>query len=76
MPRTRLARFDLTTGALDPAFAPTVTGTVNDLAVSGGTLFLAGNQITVNGGGLSPPAAVNAATGAVVPGFTAGANAA
>ncbi len=75
VPRTRLARFDLTTGALDPAFGPTVTGTVNDLAVSGSTLFLAGNQITVNGGGLSPLAAVNAATGAVVPGFTAGANA-
>ncbi len=75
VPRTRLARFDLTTGALDPAFAPTITGTVNDLAVSGSTLFLAGNQITVNGGGLSPLAAVNAATGALVPGFTAGANA-
>ena len=75
VPRTRLARFDLTTGALDPAFVPTITGTVNDLAVSGGTLFLAGNQITVNGGGLSPLAAVDTATGALVPGFTAGANA-
>ena len=27
VPRTRLARFDLTTGALDPAFVPTITGT-------------------------------------------------
>ncbi len=74
LPRPRLARFDLTTGALDQAFAPTVAGTVNDLALSGTTLYLGGTQISVNGGGTTPLAAVDTATGAPVPGFSGGAN--
>lgn len=67
-----LAAFDRTTGAWIDTFRPQVDGTVWDLAVADGKLFVAGQFTNVNGvartGGL---AALDPVTGEVVPGWRA-----
>lgn len=69
----RLVALDATTGALDNAFTPSVSGgsaTVYALAVSGTQLVVGGAFTTVNGGSHANLAAVDAATGATVGAFT------
>ncbi|UDY35504.1 PKD domain-containing protein [Dermatobacter hominis] len=63
--RNRLAAFDATTGALR-SFNPNVNANVNDLAVSGNTLYLAGAFTVVSNQLRSRLAAVNASTGALL----------
>jgi hypothetical protein len=77
--RTYLLAYDLTTGVLDPNFAPVLNGQVKALAVSpnGKTLYVGGNFLTVNGASHARLAAFNLATAALspplIPTFTASA---
>ena len=64
--RNRLAAFDSATGALR-SFNPNVNANVNDLAVSGDTLYLGGAFTVVSNQLRSRLAAVNATTGALLP---------
>ncbi len=71
-PRNNLAALDATTGNA-MAWAPVVSGVssgsraVNDLELSGSTMYLAGNFTTVNGTSRPRLAAVDATTGALQP---------
>jgi hypothetical protein len=60
--RTNLAHLDRT-GQVDPAWNPRLDGSVTALALSGGTLYLAGAFHTVGGARRAGVAAVDAATG-------------
>ena len=64
--RNRMAAFDATTGALR-SFNPNVNANVNDIAVSGDTLYFAGAFTVVSNQLRSRLAAVNASTGALLP---------
>ncbi|HEV7534610.1 MAG TPA: delta-60 repeat domain-containing protein [Acidimicrobiia bacterium] len=70
-PASKLARIDLATGKLDPAFHPGVRGSVRALALAGDRLYVGGTFSTVAGpnGGESRPklAALAAATGDLLP---------
>ncbi len=70
-PRIGLAR--ITKAGKLTTFRADVTGSVNALALSGGTLYVGGNFSSVGGASRSNLAAVNAGTGAVT-GWTPGAN--
>jgi hypothetical protein len=65
VPRSHVAAFDATTGALRTGFVADTDGLVRDLAVSGSTLYIAGQFSTVNGTARTNLAAVDLATGAV-----------
>jgi hypothetical protein len=71
VPAPRLAKLDLT-GALDPGFTGGVTAgsRVNDLALSQGTLFVAGQFTRINGDYRPGLARLDPATGAELPGST------
>ncbi|WP_329519542.1 LamG-like jellyroll fold domain-containing protein [Spirillospora sp. NBC_01491] len=62
--RSRIAAFDTATGALDTAFAPTVSAKVRGIAASNTTVYLGGNFFNVNGKSRSRLAAVKASDGA------------
>ncbi len=71
--RFKVFSFDPATGAVDPAFVPTVAGTgatVNTAAVGpNGTVYLGGVFTTVNGTTIRNIAQVSLSTGALVPTF-------
>jgi chitodextrinase len=65
--RTRIARFNASTGALDTGWVHTANGTVRDLVASpdGSTLYMSGDFTTVDGVARSRVAAFSTATGAL-----------
>jgi len=76
-----LVAFDATTGAWISTFTPTVTSSagavkISALAVSpdGGTLYVGGQFTTVDGQPAQNFAAIDTATGLLVPGFSVSAN--
>jgi hypothetical protein len=66
-PRSRLAAFDARTGALDPAFKPTVSARVSGIAVTGNTVYFGGAFFAVNGTSRTRLAAVSRSHGALLP---------
>ena len=67
---TRLAEYNLTTGARVTTFSPSLNGLINDMALVGNRLFLAGTFTTVKSQVHDGLASVNAATGAIDPYLT------
>jgi hypothetical protein len=69
--RARLVAFNATTGQIDTAFNPTVSGTVQALvgAADGQSVYVGGSFSTVNGATRRRVARLDAATGANVAGF-------
>src|SRR3954464_1800074 len=67
-PRANLLSFDITTGALNTSFAPSLNGQVKALAVSpdGKRLYVGGSFTTANGANRFRIAAYDIATGALV----------
>lgn len=66
-PRLRLAKLDLATGALDPAWDAPVDAQVNTLFVRGSSLYAGGGFIDVNGTFRGRVAALDVTTGALLP---------
>lgn len=68
VPRSRVAAFDRTTGAVRTDWKPALDGTVWAMAASpdGNTIYVAGDFVTVNGATRKKVAAVSAATGALL----------
>jgi hypothetical protein len=64
---TRLAQFNLSTGARVATFSPSLNGTINDMAVVGGRLFVAGTFTTAKSVVHDGLASFNATTGAIDP---------
>ncbi|MGZ6964175.1 MAG: LamG-like jellyroll fold domain-containing protein, partial [Acidimicrobiia bacterium] len=75
-PRSNILAFDLTTGALITTWAPTLNAQGLAIAASadGSTIYVGGDFDQVNGQWIGRVAALNAQTGALVPGFNPGAN--
>ena len=73
--RSRLAAFDVRTGALDTAFNPGADGTVRALASDGATVWVGGVFSRIGTVTRARLAAVSATSGALRTGFTASANA-
>jgi Domain of unknown function (DUF5122) beta-propeller len=67
--RNRLAKVNLATGAVDPAFRPSTGNPVYDMLVLGGKLYVAGEFNTINNVPRQRAAALNLSTGAVDPTF-------
>lgn len=76
-PRGNLLSFDIRTGQLNTAFAPSLNGTVKDVKVSpdGSRLYVAGSFTTANGQNRYRIAAYNTATGALISSFAPSTNA-
>ena len=72
-PRSYLLAYDLTTGVLDPTFAPVLNGQVRFVVASpdGSRLYVGGDFTTVNGASRSRIVAFDTATGAVITNFLA-----
>ena len=68
-PHNRVAKVDLTTGAVDPTFVADVGALVDDMVVVGGTLYLGGEFNTVDGVTRHHVAAVSTTDGSLVTGF-------
>lgn len=68
LPRSNLLAYDLTSGVLDPAFAPVLNAQVRSLAASpdGSRLYVGGDFTTVNGQSRNRVAAFDTATGALI----------
>lgn len=66
--RTYLLAYDITTGELDPTFAPVLNGQVKDLALSpdGSTLYVGGMFTTIDGLSRTKLAAFNTNSGALL----------
>ncbi|MGI9603176.1 MAG: hypothetical protein ACR2QE_14915 [Acidimicrobiales bacterium] len=64
-----IARIDLATGSLDTSWNPNVNGSVRDIAVDAGGVFVGGNMTHVNGDPIARITKLDAATGARVPSF-------
>jgi hypothetical protein len=74
LPRTDIFAFDVATGLVEPAFAPTVAnGTISTLAVGpdGQSVFAGGTFDTVNGQPEKRLVKLSLADGSIVPGFHA-----
>ncbi len=71
VPRSDLLAYDITTGELDPSFAPTFNGEVEALALSPNhkVLYVGGAFTTVNGQPRAYLAAFDTATGALLDNF-------
>jgi hypothetical protein len=63
--RTRLAKVNAATGAVDGAWAPKASSEVKDVAVAGGKVYIAGAFSSVNGSTRNKAAAVDATSGAL-----------
>ena len=63
--RSRLAKLNPTTGAVDPAWAPKASAEVKALAVAGSKVYVGGAFSTVNGSTRNRVAAVDAGTGSL-----------
>jgi PKD repeat protein len=63
--RSRIAAYNLSTGALISSFAPTVSATVNAIVATASTVYIAGSFGAVNGVSRGRVAALNATTGAL-----------
>lgn len=76
-PRSNILAFDLRTGALVTGFGASLNGQGLALAASadGAQIYVSGDFTSVNGSSRSRVAALDATTGALVPGFRADANA-
>ena len=70
-PRANILAYDITTGVLNPTFAPTVNGVIKSIARShdGTRIYIGGSFTLVNGVTRYNFAAVNATTGALLPAF-------
>jgi PKD repeat protein len=66
-PRSRIAAYDLRTGALVEAFKPSVNSSVKALAATNTTVYLGGSLTAVGGVSRSRLAAVRAADGGLLP---------
>lgn len=75
-PRTYLAAFNASTGALITSFNVTLNGRVDDISASpdGTRLYIVGSFTTVNGVAKNRVAALSIPSGTLVSGFTANAN--
>ena len=71
-PRSNLLAYDITTGNLVTSFAPTVNGTILNMAKSpdGTRLYIVGDFTSVNGSVRNRVAAFNLPGGTLAPGFT------
>ena len=69
VPRSRIAKVDLTTGAVDPTFVADVGALVDDMVVVGGTLYVGGEFNTVDGVTRHHVAAVRTGDGSLVAAF-------
>ncbi|GAA2795942.1 hypothetical protein [Saccharopolyspora taberi] len=65
--RSRVAAFDVATGALDPGFRPRVAGRVRGLSIMADTVYLGGGFNAVDGVPRTRLAAVSTGTGALLP---------
>nr|WP_163569517.1 hypothetical protein [Fodinicola feengrottensis] len=65
--RSRLAGFDLTTGKLDAKMSALVNNRIRGIAVSATTVYIGGDFTTVNGQPRTRLAALDRATGALLP---------
>ena len=76
-PRSNILAYDITTGALITSWAPSLNaqGLAITASADGSTIYVAGDFDRVNGAARSRIAAIDATTGALVPSFTAGADA-
>ncbi|MFB9378409.1 LamG-like jellyroll fold domain-containing protein [Kineococcus gynurae] len=76
VPRSNILAYDVTTGALISSWAPSLNSTGLGLAASpdGSRVYVVGNFTSVNGVTRNRVAALDAATGAVVTSFAAGAD--
>jgi len=63
--RSRLAKLNPTTGAVDPAWAPKASAEVKALAVAGSKVYVGGAFSTINGSTRNRVAAVDAGTGSL-----------
>ena len=63
--RSRLAKLDAATGAVDTAWAPKASAEVKALAVAGNRVYLAGGFSTINGSTRKKAAAVDATSGSL-----------
>ncbi|WP_052460932.1 PKD domain-containing protein [Microbacterium gorillae] len=70
--RSNVLAYDITTGALNTSFAPTVNGVVKSVAASpdGSRIYIGGSFSSVNGQTRWSFAALDAKTGALVSGFS------
>ena len=77
-PRANILAYDLTTGELITTWAPTLNGPAYAIAASpdGSRIYVGGDFTRVNNTGRNRFAVLNASTGALVSGWTGGANAA
>ena len=69
VPRSRVAKVDLTTGAVDPTFVADVGALVDDMVVVGGKLYLGGEFNTVDGVTRHHVAAVSTTDGSLIAAF-------
>ena len=69
VPRSRVAKVDLATGAVDPTFVADVGALVDDMVVVGGTLYLGGEFNTVDGVTRHHAAAVSTTDGSLIAAF-------
>lgn len=77
-PRNGVARFSLSSLALDPTFSPSIGpagGTIQDIVLGGGVLYVGGGLISLNGGTPTRVLAIDTVTGAALPGFASSPNA-
>ena len=76
VPRTNMLAYDITTGVLDPTWAPNPNGAVRAVVKSpdGTRLYVGGSFTSIAGVSKYRIAAFDTATGALVGSFTAGAN--
>ncbi|HEY7815916.1 MAG TPA: PKD domain-containing protein, partial [Nakamurella sp.] len=74
--RSYLLAYDVTTGVLDPTFAPVLNGQVKSVVASpdGKTVYVGGDFTTINGGTRSRIAAFDVATGNLITNFLASAD--
>jgi hypothetical protein len=67
--RSRIAKLNLITGAVDPSFNASTGNTVHDMVVIGGRLYLVGAFNSVDGVARTRVAAVNTTNGGIDPDF-------
>jgi hypothetical protein len=71
VPRARLAKLNLLTGAVDPKFAPSTGNIVRDMLYTRGKVYVVGDFTALTGVARAHAAALDPTTGAVDPQFKA-----